>query len=238
MKLFAKLSLILSIIMISVVFTGCNSDDGPGMQLPDNLCYDFVTFVSSNEKGSVFEFRKSGDSQLITLTSTTRIDTEKIKPGTRMIIQYLPSGGQQPYQSGPINLYGIAQIINGKPVDKTLAEINAMHFEPMTVRTIERSGNYIDIWAQAFGAGGNISLDLYLDEATADSEYPEAYLIYTFTNIDGTARQIYASFDISDVLALPTSKGIKITYTTPSGKETVRFDKDLSLPIQPTEPVE
>lgn len=237
MKLFAKLSLILSIIMIPAGFAGCNDGDDP-VQLPDNLCYDFVTFVSSDDNGSVFEFRKSGDSELITLTSPTRIDTESIKPGTRLIIQYLPSGGQQPYQSGPIDLYGIAQIINGKPVEKSLAEIEAMSFESMTMRTIGRSGDYIDIWAQAFGAGGDVSLDLYLDEATVGSEYPEAYLIYTFKNIDGGVREVYASFDISDVLSMPTSKGIKISYRTSTGNESVRFDKDMSLPIEPSEPVD
>lgn len=236
MKLFTKISIILSIIMISAGFTACNSDDTPGM--PDNTCFDFVTFVSSSDKGSVFEFRKSGDSELITLTAQTRIDSEKIKPGTRLIIQYIPSGGQKPYESGAITLYGIAQVINGKPVEKTHAEIEAMHNEPIKMVTIGRSGNYVDIWAQGFGAGGNYTFEIVLDQETADSEYPEAYLVYTYSNIEGSTRQIYASFDISDVLSKTTSKGININYYTSTGMESSRLDKSMTLPIEPVEPVE
>ncbi len=235
MKQILKLSIIISIILSAMTFSGCNNNNVTLPELPDNLCYDFVTFVSSGEKGSVFEFRKNGDSELITLTAAVKIDQESLKPGTRVIIQYLPSGGQQPYQSGAIDLYGIAQIINGKPVEKTLAEINANLGEPLTMKTIARSGNYIDIWADGYGAGTEISLDMYIDKASADSDYPEAYLIYTFRNMDSGRRQIYASFDINDILSRSDCKGLKITYRTNTGFESVRFDKDTLLPIDPTE---
>ena len=96
---------------IALGLTSCNTDDDNGGGV-DNLCADFVTFVSTGDQGTVFTFRKSGDSELITLTAPVKVDTQQIKLGSRVIIPYVPSGGQAPYQSGPINLYNITRIIN------------------------------------------------------------------------------------------------------------------------------
>ena len=234
MKLSARLAILLTVIVAALGFTSCSNDSNPIVGgLPDNVCYDFVTLVSTGDTGTVFEFRKNGDSQLITLTAYVRIDTERIKPGERLIICYVPSGGQLPYQSGAITLYGIAQVVNGSPLPATSEEIMSLHGDPLTVRTIARSGNFIDIRAEAYGGESDVSLTMYLDEATADSEYPSTYLVYGKGDGEVRLRQVYASFDISSLLSRPGCKGVRVTYSGSAGSGTVCFDKESVLPLRP-----
>lgn len=234
MKLSARLAILLTVIVAALGFAACSNDSTPAVGgMPNNVCYDFVTLVSTGDNGTVFEFRKNGDSQLITLTAYVKIDTERIKVGSRLIICYVPSGGQLPYQSGAITLYGIAQVVNGTPQPATSEEIMSLQGDPLTVKTIARSGNFIDIWAEAYGAEDGVSLSLYLDEATADSEYPATYLIYGKGDGETRLRQVYASFDVNGLLSLPGCKGVKVTYYGSAGSGTVCFDKESVLPLRP-----
>lgn len=217
----------------ALVFTGCSSDSGPVDGMPDNLCYDFVTLVSTGDHGTVFEFRKNGDSQLITLTAAVKIDTERVAVGSRLIICYVPAAGQMPYQSGAIALYGIAPVVNGEPVPATLDGIMDLKHDPLTVKTLSRSGNYIDMWGEGYGVGEDVTIVLYVDKSTVDTEYPSTYLVYDTGGSEGSLRQVYASFDISDLLSRPLCKGVKVTYFGRTGDETVCFGKDSALPVLP-----
>lgn len=222
----------LIICFLGLFSSSCNSDnDQP--YVPDNVCYDFVTFVSTSDKGSVFTFRKSNDSDLITLTAAVKIDTEKIKPGTRVIIQYVPSGGQAPYESGPITLYGIAMITNGNVEAKPMSEIESWSNERVKMQTIARSGNYIDVWIEAALSQEPKHFVIVADEATMDNEYPDLYLVFETDRTMGNIRQIYGSFDMSQIWDQTTCKGVTVHYTTYNGNETVKFEKQTHIPILP-----
>lgn len=231
-KFISKISAILLAIIIGIGASSCNSDSNNGY-IPDDLCADFVTFVSSNDKGSVFTFQKSGDSELITLVADVKIDTEQIKPGSRVIIQYLPSGGQKPYESGAINLYGISRIFNAGIEEETLATIESWGHNALKVYTIARSGKYLDFWAEGAYVNSPSRFGLYVDNATLENEYPELYLVYVSDNDLGRNRQIYASFDLAKVWDLDTSKGAKVTYYSTNGTETLTLHKPNKEPLQP-----
>lgn len=222
-------------IAICFLSTACNSDDNGGSGIPDNLCADFVTFVSTNDNGSVFTFRKSGDSGLITLTAPVKVDVNQLKPDTRVIIQYIPSGGQQPYQSGPINLYGITRIVNGGVEQKPLSTITTWGYNTLNMMTIGRSGKYLDVWAEAAFGGNPKRFVLAADQATLEDEYPQLYLVFVADDEIARIRPLYASFDLSSVWDLSTSKGVKVNYNTASGTETLTLQKSGREPLQPTE---
>lgn len=237
-KFTSRLFAALIICFLGLFSSSCNSESNQ-QYVPDNICYDFVTFVSTSENGSVFTFRKSNDSNLITLTAAVKIDTEKIKPGTRVIIQYVPSGGQAPYESGPINLYGIALITNGDVEAKPLTEIESWQNERFKMQTITRSGNYIDVWFEAALSQKPKRFMIVADEATMDNEYPELYLVFETDRNMGNIRQVYGSFDMSKVWEQPSCKGVTVHYNTYNGNETVKFEKPTQLPIIPEDaPIE
>lgn len=231
-KTFFALAAFFSLCLMS---TSCNSDDNGGGGIPDNLCADFVTFVSTNDNGSVFTFQKSGDSGLITLTAPVKVDVNQVKPDSRVIIQYIPSGGQQPYESGPIDLYGITRIINGGVDKEPLSTITTWGYNTLNMMTIGRSGKYLDVWAEAAFGGNPKRFVLAADEATLEDEYPQLYLVFVADDEFARIRPLYASFDLSSVWDLSTSKGVKVNYNTASGTETLTLQKSGREPLQPTE---
>lgn len=237
MKSISKLTALLLVLTMCFGFSSCNDDNKNGIQIPDDVLFDFVTVVSTGDKGTVFEFRKNGDSSLITLTAGVQLDDKKVKPGMRVIIQYVPSGGQQAYQSGPITLYGIAMIANGKAEITSLENIDAIDGGPMKMHTISRSGQYVDVWIEASYINAPVTLGIYVDEATIDDAYPTAYLKFVpdRNSLEQRPSQLYGSFDIKEVLDRPTSKGIIINYTNGSSNDQIRFDKDNREPLLPTE---
>lgn len=220
------------ICFLGLFSSSCNSSSDQPI-IPDNVCFDFVTFVSSNDKGSVFTFRKSNDSDLITLTAGIKVDTENLKPGTRVIIQYVPSGGQAPYESGPITLFGIAQITTGDVEAKPLSEIESWQPEPVKVNTLSRSGEYIDVWIEAATAQTPKLFTIVADEATLTNEYPDLYLVFETDRPFANMRQLYGSFDMSAIWNKTTCKGVNVHTDSNNGFGTVKFEKSTLLPIIP-----
>lgn len=219
-------------IVFCLIFSSCNNDNN-NPYIPGTACYDFVTFVETSETGSVFTFQKSNDSELITLTSAERLNPEKVKPGSRIIIQYIPSGGQDVYQSGPITLYGIAQITNGKTDPMTMDEIRAWPSNRIKMHSISRSGNYIDVWLEANISNAPKRFVIVADQATVNDEYPQLYLIFESDNNVNIPRQVYGSFDLNPVWELNSCKGVQVHYQDVTGDEVVKFEKTSKVPIQP-----
>lgn len=217
--------LIVAVLLSAMLFSCSKNDIVPG--IPPDLCADFATYVESNTAGSVFTLRKNGDSDLITLTAAgVMVNNEQVKPGNRVIIQYIPSGGQQPYQSGPISLYSITKIINGGVGSESLETIRSWSSDPVKMMTLNRSGQYLDVWAEATFDDSIIRFSLTVDESTVDDSCPQLYLV--FESDEKTVvrtHQIYASFDLSSVWDLPTCEGININYRTQSGQSSVAFQK-------------
>lgn len=230
-----QLTISLYAIIITLFFglaaTSCNSDSGNNIL--DNMSADFVTFVSTDNNGSVFTFQKSGDSPLITLTAAIKVDTEQIKPGSRVILYYIPSGGQGAYKSGPVDVINIVRILNAGVEEASMETITSWGHDKLNVHTIARSGNYLDLWAEGFVSKEAKRFVLVADKATLADEYPALYLIFVTDDDLGRARQIYASFDLSSVWDLPTSKGVKLTYYTDGGAETMKLDKSDLGPLKP-----
>lgn len=233
MKLFNSLSSLLIVPILALLVCSCSSKESDPGPIPPDVCYDFVTFVDSNNSGSTFEFRKSGDSPLITLTSTSKIDKSQLAPGTRVIIQYVPSGGQAVYQSGPITLYGIAQITNGSITSASLTDIKSWNSDAIKIITLSRSGQYLDLWAECNLFSKPRRFSIVADESTLADQYPEVYIIVESDNSNGRVAQLYASFDLSAVWNLSTAKGISVNIKTAQGIETTRFDKDDRQQLQP-----
>ncbi len=233
-KLTTTLGAIFAFLLIGIMSASCNSDSNSG-GLPADLCVDFATFTKTSDNGSVFTLRKSADSELVTLTAAVKIDTEKLKPGSRVIIHYLPSGGQQPYQSGPIDLYGISEIQNGTPEKASLSTIEGWPSERLKMMSLTRSGQYLDVWAELSFSSKPERFVLAVDEATLSDEYPQLYIVFTSDNSIGRIRQYYASFDLSSVWDLPTCKGVSVNYEGTAGNESVKFDKPGREPITPGE---
>ncbi len=234
-KLTNLVSAILAAVTIGLATASCNSDNNHST-LPDNMATDFATFVSTSDNGSIFTLRKSADSPIVTLSAPVKVDVSVIKVGQRVIISYVPSGGQGMYESGPITLYGLADIFNADITTESQATINSWQSQRMKMHMISRSGQYLDIWADLEYKTQPERFVLVADESTVSNEYPEAYLVFTSDlNSIGTPRQFYASFDLSPIWNLETCSGLIVHYNDEAGSKTLKLEKEGRLPLQPTE---
>ena len=216
---------ILLLTIFAFALSSCNDDNHKS--LPDGTMFDIVTLVENNDKGSVFEFRKDGDSPLITLTSERKLDEKEVKVGQRIMIAYVPLSGVS-YVSGSIDLIAYRSVFNGNIVIGKASDWNNFGTYEQRVTFINRSGNYINVSAEIYVQNEPKVYNLVLDEKTLDKEYPQAYIIYRpDSDLNGTMKTGYASWDISSVWALGTCKGLKISWVDENSNiQTRTFDKD------------
>ncbi len=208
---------------VALSVTSCNEDSGN--TFPDETLYDIVTLVENNDSGSVFEFRKDGDSPVITLTSTRKLSDE-VKVGERLMIAYIPLSGVS-YVSGSIELVGYRSVYNGPIVIGKSSDWKAFRTYDQRLTWINRSGNYLNVSAEIYILSQPRTYELVLDETTLNDEYPVAYIVFEpDTNGDGTMHTGYASWDISSVWALGTCKGLKVRLSNLDGKNEFVFEKN------------
>lgn len=221
---------------------GCNSNDDPNGGSYELICNDFVTFEGNANGQASFTFRKEGDSPLITLTSTQQLTTADFKPDTRIIISYSPESGKQ-YTSGPVKLLA-AMNVEGRgsePAATTAAATSNWASEEINVASLIRSGDYINV--QFTGALGSQTpvTNLYVDEATLDSECPELHLVFgPYHGVTTTTYFFYGSWSIASIWNNPNTKSVKVLYKSAGGAMggSVTLTKDSGGWVKPGPDVE
>jgi lipoprotein len=208
-------------LMAGMSLTSCSGGDDPTPTF-----VDFVTLDSFSPSGATMTFREKGDSPLITLTTTQALPADKFKAGTRIVISYASDNNLQ-YVSGPIMLYQAANTEGeGKPALIETAEANDnWATESISMRSLNRSGEYLDFVFIGTTSQNGKTLKLVLDAATANSEMPEYHLIYK-SDTSGTVNNYvyYCSYSIADSWLSPTAKGVRVYF-----KDTVGGDKYVDL---------
>lgn len=235
MKLRSKLMAAMAAIAIATT-TACSDDDNNG-SLPslDGTFQTIVTYEGSNDNGSSFTVTEPGTDVLTTFTSVKKFPTEgetALQPGTRVLIFYKNTADKR-YQSGPIDLRGVSLIFTGEAQAKPQSEISPLRVDYMDVSLAELSGTYININARA-AAGTPRVFDIYFDEATVASEFPQAFVVFETDSHSARERQLFGSFDIASVWDQSTCRGIRLTYMTDDGPESQTFNKG-TQPIRPME---
>ena len=187
-----------------------NDDDTPTM---DNSFAAFATLQKTDDSGSVFTTSEVGDAPLVTFTTTYKVDDKYIEEGQRCVIYYTNTSGER-FKSGPIDLKGLAQVINGKIETKSKAEIDKLMQYPSNMTGIERTRQYANLVLSAPGSGTPKVCSIYVDEATVDQAVPEAYVVFQPGSNVGSDLSYSASFDLSPVWDLPTCEGLNVHYNT------------------------
>lgn len=200
--------------------------------IPDNAMMDIATYVSSSDAGSVFTLRKDGDSPLVTLTSTRKINENMFKPNTRVLIQYVPESGVA-YTSGPMELYSV-QAVNTTLKEGTSAEFDEWFTDPFAMGGLWRTDNYINLWANIDVEQRPRTFELVLDTKTINDECPEYHVIFKTDGVDGRRHVVYGSYDISKVWNLQTCTAVRVYYPDSHGMTSLVFYKN-NMPIVPTE---
>lgn len=210
----------------ALLATACSDDDNNTNNPLDGTFSTFVTYEGSSDEGSSFTVTEPGTTRLSTFTSTKTFPTEgenALQPHTRVLIYYKNESNKR-YQSGYINLRGIAKIFNGDAPIKPQSDITGLRTDMIDVQEAELSGTYINVVAAA-NATTPAVFDVYIDEATVEEEYPRAYVVFRTDSPNARQRMLYGSFDIAEVWNRATCRGIELHYMTIAGKKTATFPK-------------
>ncbi len=224
-----KIMRMLAMATVVLGLASCNNSE-PGSSTVYFL--DIVSYDAESAGGSTFTVRKNGDSELVTYTTPQKLSTVDFKVGTRVLISYT-NESQTQYVSGPITLAAAANVEGkGDPVQKKTAEETAdWASDKVSVASLFRSGEFINIqFSGALGSQKAI-VEMYLDSETADSEYPELHLIFgPYTGYVDTPYMFYGSWSIANIWSRPDCKGIKVFYNSTSSQSMALFEKASGTP--------
>lgn len=212
--------------------TACNSSSGDDPIRPDDKSYiDIVTLVAANKDGFSVNFRKDGDSPLVTLTCAQRVDTNLVKPGQRFLLQYWPMGGQQ-YVSGTATAYAYKPILNANVIFGTAQQYNAWNSEQQQIMKLWRTGTYLNVSALLTNKVTPKRYQLVVDEKTRNDAYPVARILFLSDDaFSGNDQQFWASFNIAQVWNQETCKGLRVIANT--NDPGTLFEKDGQQTITP-----
>lgn len=190
--------LLISLVLLAV--TSCR-DNEPGS--PNNLdaAWTIATFTGNIDGRATFEFRKTDDQPLITLTAQGAVETDdNLKPQARVYIAYVPQNGD-PYSSGPVELLTISVITSSAVSVADAATLRGWDTTPVYLLTAWRSGQYINVYCRLPYDKTPGCFSLLADESTVGSGRPQIYLCHEMPKeVNTFMRAYYASFDISSIL--------------------------------------
>lgn len=217
---------------LMAAFTSCNStssDNGTEI-LP--IYRTIVTVASATSTGTTFTACEKDDMPEIVYTTTQTLNTDKVKAGMRMGIEYQVEADAKQWQSGVIRLTGISGCYgDGKemPISKA-DDTNNWRTERISDAAIWRTGKYLNAMILAYGTISPLKCNFTVDEATLTSDTPEVHLIYEADY--ASVNNGYIFFLSYDLSALKTNQGatnatgVKVFYDYQGSTKTV----DIAMP--------
>ncbi|MCI5980161.1 MAG: hypothetical protein MRZ38_04700 [Muribaculaceae bacterium] len=175
--------------------------------------YDFVTYMGYSGSTATFEYLGRGDSAAIVLRASGLDKPGHLATGQRVLLYYTVTGTPSPgvrdvqaryYTSG--NVASDSLRVNTKPVEQY-----AMH--PFKLRSLWRTGGYINLRGQVEYTGHPRQLYLMADGATLDSDTVDVYLVHDLMQSQDSTRfwrNCYGSFYVGEAWYKPSCRVMRV----------------------------
>lgn len=175
--------------------------------------YDFVTYMGYSGSTATFEYLGRGDSAAIVLRASGLDKPGHLATGQRVLLYYTVTGTPSPgvrdvqaryYTSG--NVASDSLRVNTKPVEQY-----AMH--PFKLRSLWRTGGYINLRGQVEYTGHPRQLYLMADGATLDSDTVDVYLVHDLMQGQDSTRfwrNCYGSFYVGEAWYKPSCRVMRV----------------------------
>ena len=202
-----KFQILFSLVLAVLLFSACD-DDKPG-SIEDLARFDMVTFEEESDAGTLFSMQEYEDSPLIYLMAGGYRDT-KLKKGQRTMLGYYT--GAVNGNTAEISVkYRVPVIFDSLRVS-TKEHIREFEINPVELKSIWRTGNFVNINTFVQYTDKQRFIALVADEATLGRETVEAYFIDDILGHPGYYyRQAYISFFTGNLWAkYPNSKTLRV----------------------------
>lgn len=205
-------SRLLALLLAVAALSACHGSDDDDTRIVE-WRYDFVTYMGYSGSTATFEYLGRGDSATIVLRASGLDKPGHLATGQRVLLYYTVTGTPSPgvrdvqaryYTSG--NVASDSLRVNTKPVEQY-----AMH--PIKLRSLWRTGGYINLRGQVEYTGHPRQLYLMADGATLDSDTVDVYLVHDLMQGQDSTRfwrNCYGSFYVGEAWYKPSCRVMRV----------------------------
>lgn len=205
-------SRLLALLLAVAALSACHGSDDDDTRIVE-WRYDFVTYMGYSGSTATFEYLGRGDSAAIVLRASGLDKPGHLATGQRVLLYYTVTGTPSPgvrdvqaryYTSG--NVASDSLRVNTKPVEQY-----AMH--PIKLRSLWRTGGYINLRGQVEYTGHPRQLYLMADGATLDSDTVDVYLVHDLMQGQDSTRfwrNCYGSFYVGEAWYKPSCHVMRV----------------------------
>lgn len=184
------------------------SDDKPTSGTP--VLQDIAEFCSQNPSAASFAIYRDNAPDVLLTAPGAHIDENRIKPGESLLITYIPQSGEA-NRSGDITLRSYYAINNGGMTIGKIADFPHWDRDQVFLISIWRAGDKIDLRCRLPYDTSPRRFMMLLDEATADNEIPDLYVVHELKEpVESFDRNYYAAFDIGELWSQPSCRGVTV----------------------------
>ena len=203
-----KILFIFGLMLSALVFASC-SDDNHG-SIADMMRIDMVTFEEESDAGTLFSMQEREDSPLIYLMAEGMHGT-KLNKGERAMLGYYTKSSETPNRANIAVQFRLPVIFDSLRV-ATKERIREYEINPVELKSIWRTGNFVNINTFVQYTDKQRFIALIVDEATLGRETVEAYFVDDILGYPGYYyRQAYISFFTGNLwVKYPNSKTLRI----------------------------
>ena len=205
-------SRLLALLLAVAALSACHGSDDDDPRIVE-WRYDFVTYTGYSGSTATFEYLGRGDSAAIVLRASGLDKPGHLATGQRVLLYYTVTGTPSPgvrdvqaryYTSG--NVASDSLRVNTKPVEQY-----AMH--PIKLRSLWRTGGYINLRGQVEYTGHPRQLYLMADGATLDGDTVDVYLVHDLMQGQDSTRfwrNCYGSFYVGEAWYKPSCRVMRV----------------------------
>ena len=205
-------SRLLALLLAVAALSACHGSDDDDTRIVE-WRYDFVTYMGYSGSTATFEYLGRGDSAAIVLRASGLDKPGYLATGQRVLLYYTVTGTPSPgvrdvqaryYTSG--NVASDSLRVNTKPVEQY-----AMH--PIKLRSLWRTGGYINLRGQVEYTGHPRQLYLMADGATLDGDTVDVYLVHDLMQGQDSTRfwrNCYGSFYVGVAWYKPSCRVMRV----------------------------
>lgn len=183
--------------------------------------YDIVTYLGQNDRGAVFEYLGHGDSASIKLQST--VGVKDVKTHHRVLLRY-DFADNRTGAERDITVYGCSGIFSDS-LRRTPTSPDSLPQHPIKLRSLWRTGEFINLHCQVEYTGKTRVMMLVADERTLEQDTVECYLVHDLQGQQASFwRDCYASFNVGVLWKRNSFKCLRVHLNDKTYPETGYYD--------------
>lgn len=208
MKIIATYLLLTAVAIVGI--TACSGEDDN--TFTTNYRYDLVTYQGYHGGTAVFQYLGRDDSTALTLQATMPEPT-KIKAGQRVLLHYNIDAVPSLYLREITVQYITHANVASDSLRVNTKEISQYSRHPIRLRSLWRTGNYLNLRCEVEFTTSPRALYLMADKATLDSDTIDCYLVHDLlAAADSTYfwRSCYGSFYVGKAWERHSCRAIRV----------------------------